>query len=118
MRAATRAADRDDAMLNSGSRTDRVMICRECGRSFIFSAGGQEYYAQQGFREAPKRCRACRAKRKEEREQGAGGHAGPQRYSGTCWSCQKPVSVPFKPAPGRPVFCKICYAAQKRRGLI
>jgi len=94
------------------------MICRECGKSFVFSAAGQEYFAQQGYNEAPKRCRSCRARRREDRANAGDRAMDPKRFAGTCWSCQRPVSVPFKPATGRPVFCKVCYAGQKRRGMM
>lgn len=106
-------------MLHTGSQADRVMICRECGKTFYFSAAGQEFFQEQGFKEAPKRCRSCRGKRREERRVGNGQtpHATGQ-FPATCWSCQKQVMVPFKPAPGRPVYCRVCYNTQKRQGLV
>ena len=28
---------------------DKVLICRDCGREFTFTAGEQEFYAEKGF---------------------------------------------------------------------
>ncbi|MFR3290120.1 MAG: zinc-ribbon domain-containing protein [Lachnospiraceae bacterium] len=33
---------------------DKVLVCKECGQEFVFSAGEQEFYAERGFQnEAP-----------------------------------------------------------------
>ena len=49
------------------SYTDRTMTCLDCGQEFTFTAGEQEFYAQRGFSEPPKRCASCRAVRKAQR---------------------------------------------------
>lgn len=36
--------------------------------------------------------------------------AAPARTNVTCTKCQKPTIVPFVPTPGRPVFCRDCFA--------
>ena len=62
--------------------TDRTITCADCGQEFTFTAGEQEFYAQRGFTEPPKRCPSDRALRKSQRSRGAGddgGNAG--RYS-------------------------------------
>lgn len=105
-------------MIESGPRVDKVMVCRDCGKTFIFSVAGQEFFQEQGFREPPKRCRSCREKRKAERQTHEGGPNHEGKYPAICWNCQRPVMVPFKPAPNRPVFCRVCYNMQKRRGLV
>ena len=43
---------------------DKVLICRDCGREFTFTAGEQEFYAEKGFQNEPVRCRECRNNRK------------------------------------------------------
>ena len=105
-------------MLHTGPKSDQVMVCRECGKTFIFSAAGQEFFAEQGFREPPKRCKSCRERRRETRQSTGTGSSQNGHHPATCWQCQKPVMVPFKPAPGRPVYCRVCYNTQKRQGLI
>lgn len=39
---------------------------------------------------------------------------GRQLYDVTCAKCGKPAQVPFKPSGDRPVFCKECYAQQRK----
>ena len=46
---------------------DKTIKCVDCGEDFIFSAGDQEFYAEKGFTNEPKRCKACRDKKKSER---------------------------------------------------
>jgi DNA-directed RNA polymerase subunit RPC12/RpoP len=38
---------------------DKVLICADCGREFIWTAGEQEFYAERGFQNEPKRCPEC-----------------------------------------------------------
>ena len=40
--------------------TDKTISCIDCGAPFIFSANEQEFYAQKGFSNEPKRCKNCR----------------------------------------------------------
>ena len=47
--------------------TDRTITCLDCGQEFTFTAGEQEFYAQRGFTEPPKRCPSDRAIRKAQR---------------------------------------------------
>ncbi len=53
--------------------TDRTIACVDCGQELTFTAGEQDFYAQRGFTEAPKRCPSCRSARKSQRSD-AGGH--------------------------------------------
>lgn len=55
--------------------TDKAMICKDCGNSFIFTAGEQEFYYEQGFENEPTRCPECRRARKERNRN--------QRFDGT-----------------------------------
>ena len=43
---------------------DKTLICKECGKEFVFTAGEQEFYAEKGFVNEPQRCKACRDARK------------------------------------------------------
>ena len=38
---------------------DKTLKCKDCGADFVFTAGEQEFYAQNGFTNEPKRCKAC-----------------------------------------------------------
>ena len=39
---------------------DKTLICKDCGKEFVFTAGEQEFYAEKGFENEPQRCRECR----------------------------------------------------------
>ncbi|MEJ0002170.1 MAG: CxxC-x17-CxxC domain-containing protein, partial [bacterium] len=39
--------------------------------------------------------------------------AGPEKFPVICSICNKETTVPFKPEPGRPVYCKDCIAKMK-----
>lgn len=47
---------------------DQVLTCRDCGASFVFTAGEQAFFAERNF-SAPTRCKACRQNRKQPAEQ-------------------------------------------------
>ena len=45
---------------------DIKIVCKDCGKEFIFTAGEQEFYKEKGFSN-PVRCKDCREKRKAEK---------------------------------------------------
>jgi hypothetical protein len=47
---------------------DKSIRCSDCGTTFTFTAGEQEFYASKGFSNEPKRCAACRAAKKAQRD--------------------------------------------------
>jgi DNA-directed RNA polymerase subunit RPC12/RpoP len=47
---------------------DMELVCRNCGATFIFTAGEQEFYADKGFLHEPTRCPKCRSRRDSPRE--------------------------------------------------
>jgi hypothetical protein len=51
-------------MCNVFSGQDEVIKCCDCGIDFMFTAKDQEFYNSKGFKDPPKRCKACRAKKK------------------------------------------------------
>ncbi len=38
---------------------DTILICVQCHEEFVFTASAQQYFAERGFHEPPKRCKAC-----------------------------------------------------------
>src|ERR1700741_515515 len=93
---------------------DKVLKCSECGAEFVFTAGEQMFFADKGFKNEPKRCKACKAKRGET---GAGGENQPgAETKTTCSQCGKETTVPFRPTQGRPVFCRECLQARRSMG--
>ena len=95
---------------------EKTLTCQDCGKSFAFTVEEQEFHAQKGFTNLPKRCPDCRNARREERGQsGGGGGFGQSRremYPVTCAQCGKQTEVPFQPRGDRPVYCSDCYSKQ------
>ena len=108
---------------------DTILTCRDCGQSFTFTSGEQDFYASRGFSE-PSRCADCRAARKAQRDggssydsygssssgsgYGSGGRGQREMFSATCSSCGKEAQVPFQPSGDKPVYCSDCF--QQRGG--
>lgn len=46
---------------------DKTLVCKDCGNEFVFTVGEQEFYAEKGFTNEPKRCKDCRDKAKKFR---------------------------------------------------
>ena len=51
----------------SMEKTDKTIVCKDCGAEFTFTVGEQEFYESKGFTNEPVRCKECRDKRKQER---------------------------------------------------
>ncbi len=48
-----------------GEFQDETIVCQDCGKEFVFTAGEQAFYKEKGLQNKPKRCRECRQKRKQ-----------------------------------------------------
>src|SRR6266542_989537 len=122
-------SDRFPGGTTTAMSADTILTCRDCGQSFTFTSGEQDFYAARGYSE-PSRCPDCRAQRKAERGGGGGGGGGYSSYSSgggysssrapremfsaTCSSCGKQAQVPFQPSGDKPVYCSDCF--QQRGG--
>lgn len=89
---------------------DRELTCVECNQSFTFTAGEQEYHAQKGFTNEPKRCTSCRAAKKQRQGGGSGGTTR-EFHTGVCATCGGEARVPFKPRGDKPIYCSNCFRA-------
>jgi len=85
---------------------DQTLTCEDCGKEFVFSAGEQEFYAQKGLTNTPKRCPECRKIRRQKSRR--------KMYSAICSKCGAETKVPFKPTEGKEVFCKECYKQMQK----
>jgi CxxC-x17-CxxC domain-containing protein len=124
---------------------DKTLTCRDCGTTFTFTEGEQDFYAQKGYSE-PTRCPDCRAAKKAARQSGGygdsygssssyssggrGGYGGGGGYSSggyggrsertmtqvVCANCGKDTEVPFVPRGDRPVYCSDCYSQMNGGG--
>jgi CxxC-x17-CxxC domain-containing protein len=91
---------------------DKTLVCRGCGREFIFSAGEQQFYQLKGLLNEPGRCPACRAARKAERGAAGFDAAEPRRremHPAICAECGAQTLVPFLPRGDKPVYCSPCF---------
>lgn len=95
---------------------DKTLTCRDCGTSFVFTAGEQEFYESRGFANEPGRCPSCRSARKAQRD-GSGGSRGDSQgsrgtremFPATCAECGTATKVPFMPRGDKPVYCSRCF---------
>lgn len=46
---------------------DKNLVCKDCGKDFIFTEGEQNFYKEKGFENEPQRCPDCRRARKAQR---------------------------------------------------
>lgn len=98
---------------------EKSLACQDCGKSFAFTAEEQQFHAQKGYTNLPKRCPDCRRSRRDDRgtSSGGGGFGRSRRemYPVTCAQCGAQTEVPFQPRGDRPVYCSDCYAKQPAR---
>jgi len=80
---------------------DEKMICEDCGAEFVFTQGEQEFFAEKGLVNKPKRCPDCRKNRRQKFKK--------KMHTVNCSECGAETKVPFKPIEGKPVYCKECY---------
>ncbi|NLB88187.1 MAG: zinc-binding protein [Syntrophomonadaceae bacterium] len=95
---------------------DKTLVCQDCGQEFVFTAGEQEFYAEKGFENEPKRCKDCRVNRRNN-SRNSGDRAPRQMYEAVCAECGAETKVPFKPVEGRPVYCLDCFQQQREAAL-
>ena len=95
------------------SFTDRELQCADCGATFTFTVGEQEFFATKGFTNDPKRCPDCRQSRKSEQRGFGFQSSRRQMYPAVCAECGVETEVPFEPREGRPVYCRDCYNSSK-----
>ncbi len=92
---------------------DEVIVCNQCKKEFVFSAGEKKFFKEKGLMNKPKYCKDCRAARK-----GVAPKADrPERemFPAVCSECGKEAMVPFQPSPDKPVYCDECFKARRSR---
>ncbi|HEY8684814.1 MAG TPA: zinc-ribbon domain containing protein [Chloroflexota bacterium] len=93
------------------SYVDQTLQCRDCGNSFVWTAGEQDFYESKHLTNSPTRCPTCRAAAKRARESGGRVAAARPRefFPAICDRCGVQTQVPFLPRTDRPVYCSACY---------
>ncbi len=98
---------------------NKTLQCRECGVSFVWTAGEQEFYAQKGLANVPSRCPDCRKARRANGTSAVAmdaprsSRAEKVQHPVVCASCGKKTTVPFVPKHDRPVYCSDCFEREK-----
>lgn len=95
-------------MQSNSNFADQTLVCRDCGKQFVWTAGEQEFYKQKGFDNPPSRCPDCRTKKKSERM------ATRSMTKITCSNCGKEDEVPFVPRKGTGVLCRECFGNKRQ----
>ncbi len=94
---------------------DKILKCTDCGEDFVFTAGEQQFFADKGLKNEPKRCKDCKAKKNERIQTAAQAYAHTAgsrervEVAVKCALCGTPTTVPFNPNQGRPVYCRDCF---------
>jgi CxxC-x17-CxxC domain-containing protein len=88
---------------------NKDLICRDCKKTFVFSAGEQEFFSAKGLINEPKRCANCRILMRVQRN----GEDPKQTAEVSCADCGSPTRVPFQPKGYRPVYCSACFRSKK-----
>lgn len=91
---------------------DKKLICRDCSKEFVWTAGEQQFFAQKGFDRAPIRCTDCRKKKKQQHQNQPSQTETEQYFKVTCSKCGKTSEVPFKPQQPDSLVCSDCFYAQ------
>lgn len=88
---------------------DETLVCKDCGKEFVFTVREQEFYAEKGFENKPQRCKECRIAKKNARND-----RGPrQEYPIVCKTCGKEATLTFPPREGEEYDCYDCFKAAK-----
>ena len=90
---------------------DKTLVCRDCGKEFVFTASEQQFFADKGFQNDPTRCHECRVARRNRENPN---RAERQMYEVICDGCGCTNQVPFQPRGDRPVYCRECFEAQRQ----
>ena len=91
---------------------DKTLVCRDCGKEFVFTASEQQFFADKGFQNDPTRCHECRAARRAQNPNRGGER---QYFEGICDGCGATTQVPFQPKGDRPVYCRECFERNRNQ---
>lgn len=81
------------------------IICKICGKKFIFSKGEQEFFAKKGLKNIPKSCPGCREMRRQGED---------ILLEAKCDACGKAGAF-RKKIEAKRILCAECYAKEEGR---
>lgn len=79
------------------------LICKICGKEFVFSKGEQEFFAEKGLKNIPKSCPECREARRKGEE---------TKVEVKCQKCGK-TGYFRKKIEAKQIICAECFAKEK-----
>jgi len=92
---------------------DKTIMCIDCSRDFIWTAGEQAFFRDKKLQNPPKRCKDCKQAKNDRLAAIAAAQTTGVRQrievSVKCARCGEATTVPFYPSQGRPVFCRSCF---------
>lgn len=92
---------------------DKAIVCIDCSREFIWTAGEQSFFRDKKLQNPPKRCKECKQAKNDRLAAIAASQSSGVRQrievSVNCARCGESTTVPFYPSQGRPVFCRSCF---------
>ena len=92
---------------------DKTILCGDCSKDFIWSAGEQVFFRDKQLQNPPKRCKECKQAKNDRIAAIANAQASGIRQrievAVACAKCEETTTVPFYPSQGRPVYCRSCY---------
>ncbi|MCA1590459.1 MAG: zinc-ribbon domain containing protein [Acidobacteria bacterium] len=92
---------------------DTNILCIDCSKYFVWTAGEQLFFRDKKLQNPPKRCKDCKQAKNERIAAIAAAQAAGVRQrievSINCARCGNSTTVPFYPSQGRPVYCRSCF---------
>ncbi len=92
---------------------DENILCIDCGKDFVWTAGEQKFYRDKELQNPPKRCKECKQAKNERISSIAAAKASGIKQkievAVYCANCKGYTTVPFYPSQGRPVYCRSCF---------
>jgi len=82
----------------------KKIICKFCGKEFVFSKGEQEFYAKKGLQNIPKACPKCREARRS---------GDKVDVEIKCSNCGK-KGIFRKKIDAKNILCEKCYSESKK----
>ncbi|RCX18826.1 CxxC-x17-CxxC domain-containing protein [Anaerobacterium chartisolvens] len=92
---------------------DKILVCKDCSREFVFTAREQEFYESKGFQNEPLRCKECRDLKKSQFNRDSSVKREREMYDAVCSECGRETKIPFKPHLDKPVYCSECFSKRK-----
>lgn len=110
--------EKDTFMEEAKRYADMDLCCVECGADFVFTAGEQQFFADKGLKNTPRRCRPCKTRKNEQFNailsmMATDGSRPRIQVEVECAACGVTTTVPFLPTQGRPVLCRQCFVKER-----